>query len=164
MPRDTTRKGEYDGFLTRMRELFEITHLNTNNGESDQPPDEEHTTGHFWNLNFHERHEGALHFWCRFFTRGGKGVRPRQSYRVLPDDGPAQCFCVGLRFHKCHLQELLAQDKVTFFNRHYSQYSIATTTLDYTPGAEPQGLTGEDRHGRALYFRTEEILDSIVVN
>ena len=73
-------------------------------------------------------------------------------------------FCVGLRFHKCHLQELLAQDKVTLFNRHYSQYSIATTTLDYTPGEDPRALAGEDCHGRTLIFRTEEVLDSIAVN
>jgi hypothetical protein len=53
---------------------------------------------------------------------------------------------------------------VTLFNRHYSQYSIATTTLDYNPGEEPTALTGDDRHGRTLVFRTEEVLDSIAVH
>jgi hypothetical protein len=71
---------------------------------------------------------------------------------------------VGLRFHKCHFQELLEQNKVTLFNRHYSQYSIATTTLDYNPGETPAALTGDDRHGRTLVFRTEEVLDSIAVH
>ena len=36
--------------------------------------------------------------------------------------------------------------------------------MNYIPGADPQGLTGEERHGRTLTFRTEEILDSIAVN
>ena len=42
--------------------------------------------------------------------------------------------------------------------------STATTTLEYTPGATPQSLTGDERDGRTLVFRTEEVLDSIAVN
>ena len=158
-------QGEYAAFRTRMADAFTNTHFNVNYQDPSLPPDNEFTTGHFWNLNFHERHQDALHFWCKLFIRGGKQEhRPKEHYRVLGQDGVAQCFCVGLRFHKCHLEELLAQDKVTLFNRHYSQYSIATTTLDYHQEGDPIALAGDERHGRTLVFRTEEVLDSIAVH
>ena len=41
---------------------------------------------------------------------------------------------------------------------------MATTTLDYAPNETPLPRTGEDRHGRSLKFRVEEVLDIIPIN
>ena len=158
-------EGELEEFETKMNQLARITHLSKKDSHYDQEPDNEHTPGHFGNLNFHEKHKGALHLWCRFFTRGGKAKgQPSENYRILTDEGLARCFCVGLRFHKCHLKKLSGQNRVTFFNRHYSQYSVATTALSYLPDRAVQPLSGEEVHGRVLRLRTEEVLDSIAID
>ena len=89
-------------FVLRMETLLKQTHLNTKDTEHWSLPDGDHYTGRFWNLNLHEKHEGALHFWCRLFNRGSQIPieRTKSHYRVLSPDGSLQCYVVGLRFNK----------------------------------------------------------------
>ena len=55
-------QGEYEMFRLRTEALLRQAHLNTKDTEHYLASGNNHYTAHFWNLNFHEKHEGALHF------------------------------------------------------------------------------------------------------
>ena len=59
--------------IDHIAELTNTSHFNPEASDLGLPPDTNFNTGHFWNLNFHERHEGSRHFIMKLFNRGGYG-------------------------------------------------------------------------------------------
>ena len=56
--------------IDRVEELTNTSHFNPEASDPGLPPDSDFHTGHFWNLNFHERHEDSLHFFTKLFDLG----------------------------------------------------------------------------------------------
>ena len=81
-------EGELEEFGTKMNQLARITHLSKKDSHYDQEPDTEHTTGHFGNLHFHEKHKGALHLWCRVSLEVARQKdNPTRTIASLPMKG-----------------------------------------------------------------------------
>jgi hypothetical protein len=148
-----------DRLGAEMDTALQQSHFNFTNPDPNSEVDNNNSSGNFFNLNFHERHEDSLHFWCGLFTRG------HLPYR-LARNGNYYARCVGIRFNKHHYKELLETQKVSVFNRHYTQYSIATTRGDYDPNTNTwyDTLDARDRHGRMLKLRVEELLDTVAID